>query len=64
MKKKKDQETKSSSVLKSKKFNDVQSKVKENINNFKTSSKNKNLDDLINKVEKEIKQLESEKEKN
>ena len=64
MKKKKDQETKSSSVLKSKKFKDVQSKVKENINNFKTSNKNKNLDDLINKVEKEIKQLESEKEKN
>lgn len=58
---KKEEDYKTSTVVKSKKYIDVKSKVKENINSFKTSD---NLNELINKVEKEIKHLETEKKKN
>lgn len=59
---KKDDENKNNNaVTKNKKYGDVKSKVKENIQNFKTSGRNDNLDDLINKVENEIKLLEGDK---
>ena len=57
---KKEDEHKVTNAIKSKKYNDVKSKVKENLNTFKNSN---NLDDLINRVENEIKQFESDKNK-
>jgi len=61
-KNKKEEENKNNiAVFKNKKYSDVRSKVKENIQNFKTSNRNDNLDDLINKVENEIKLLEGDK---
>ena len=48
-------------VPKSTKYKNVQSKVKDSLSNFKTFNKGDNLDDLINKVEREIKQLEEDK---
>ena len=58
---KKEDEHKETNAIKSKKYNDVKSKVKENLNTFKNSN---NLDDLIIRVENEIKQIESDKKRN
>jgi len=61
---------KSKEVFKIKKFKEVESKLKENLKEFKTylpdifnkkKNKEKNLEDLIQKVEQEIKLLEEKK---
>lgn len=45
-------------LYKLKMFNDVDSKVKANLNNFKTyTAKKDNIDNLIEKVENELKDL-------
>lgn len=41
-------------------FKDVNSKVKKGINEFKTSNHKDNLDNLIQKVENEIKELDGD----